>query len=267
MSTLWKQKNYLLDIPYLIAHHITEYDIQKANINVLFELGLIDEEYYDRLNSMDRMKRQVEIGYLIKYNDGIGDKLADGIIQFKQKFFESNNIDDNDILSIKNDAIFLIDKTPKVANFGRVHFIKKNTYTSYMKIQKSIEVYFEFDAIDATISLDIKGISDEKLEKHHQYMATFIADILYYVETGDISSALTYVAEFYNNYVDRKLPIGYYRNFDAMSNYTVFANGIRYDVQYCDSDIMLKSLDISTNLNVIRDINGYLTQMYFNNNR
>ena len=98
-------------------------------------------------------------------------------------------------------------------------------------------------------------------------MATFIADILYYVETGDISSALTYVAEFYNNYVDRKLPIGYYRNFDAMSNYTVFANGIRYDVQYCDSDIMLKSLDISTNLNVIRDINGYLTQMYFNNNR
>lgn len=267
MSTLWEKKNYTLDIPYLIAHHITEYDIQKANINVLFELGLIDEDYYNRLNNMERMKRQIEIGYLIKYNEGLGDRLANGIIQFKKKFFESNKIDDNSVLSIKNDAIFLIDIFPKITEFGRVHFINKNNYTSYIRLQKSIEIYFEYNTVDGTISLDIKGISDDNLEKHHKYMATFIAEVLFYIETGDISSALTYVSEFYNDYIDRKLPVGYYRNFDAMSNYTIFANGVRYDVSYCDSDIMLRSIDISTNLNVIRDINGYLTQMYFNNTK
>ena len=48
MGDLWKQKNYLLDIPYLIAHHIYEYDIQKANINVLRELNYIDDEYYNK---------------------------------------------------------------------------------------------------------------------------------------------------------------------------------------------------------------------------
>lgn len=266
-SELWKNKNYLLDIPYVIAHHIYEYDIQKANINVLRELNIIDDEFYDRLSKMQRMQRQVEIGYLIKYNSGVGDKLAEGILLFKKKFFEANNIDDNDILSIKNDAVFLIDKNPEITDFGIIHFIKKNSYTSYLKLLRNIEVYFEFNAIDCTISLDIKGISDENLEKHHQYMATFIADVLYYIETGDISSALTYVSEFYNNYIERKLHPGYYRNFNADSDYTIMANGIRYSTNYCDSANMLNSLDISNNLEVIRTINGYLTQMYFMNNK
>ena len=266
-SELWKNKNYLLDVPYLIAHHISEYDIQKANISVLRELDLIDDEYYNRLKDMTRMQRQVEIGYLIKYNEGLSDKLADGIASFRKKFFEANEIDDNDILSIKNDAIFLIDKNPSITEFGKVKFIKKNSYTSYMKLGKNIEVYFEHNSVDGTLSLDIKGISDENLEKHHQYMATFIADILYYIETGDISTALTYVSEFYNNYIEKKLHPGYYRNFNADSDYTIQANGINYSVVYCDTDTLFRSLNISVNLNIIRDINGYLTNMYFSNKR
>ena len=136
-----------------------------------------------------------------------------------------------------------------------------------MKLGKNIEVYFEHNSIDGTLSLDIKGISDENLEKHHQYMATFIADILYYIETGDISTALTYVSEFYNNYIEKKLHPGYYRNFNADSDYTIQANGINYSVGYCDTDTLFRSLNISVNLNIIRDINGYLTNMYFSNKR
>ena len=266
-SKLWQEKNYITDIPYIIAHHITEYDIQKANINVLRELNLIDDEFYNKLYIMPRMQRQIEIGYFIKYNNGIGDKLINGIALFRKKFFDVNKIEYSDVLSIKNDAIFLIDKNPHILNFGRVHFIKKNTYTSYMKLNKSIEVYFEYNTIDGTVSLDIKGISDKNLEKHHKYMATFIADILYYIETGDISSALTYLSEFYNNYIERKLHPGYYRNFNAESDYTIISNKNVYSVDYCDSINMIKSIDISTNLNIIRTINGYLTQIYFNNNR
>ena len=114
MGSLWKSKNYLMPVPYLIAHHIYEYDIQKANISVLRELNLIDEDYYQRLYKLPRMQRQVEIGYLIKYTDGLSDKLSEGIASFRKSFFEANNIEDEDILSIKNDAIFVIDKTPNV---------------------------------------------------------------------------------------------------------------------------------------------------------
>ena len=91
MGDLWKNKNYLLDVPYIIAHHIYEYDIQKANINVLRELDIIDDDYYNRLANMPKIKRQVEIGYLIKYTDGLSDKLAEGIALFRKKFFDSNN--------------------------------------------------------------------------------------------------------------------------------------------------------------------------------
>lgn len=266
MGDLWKSKNYLLQVPYLIAHHIYEYDIQKANISVLRQLNLIDEEYYQRLYKLPRMQRQVEIGYLIKYTDGLGDKLADGIASFRKKFFESNNIEDEDILSIKNDAIFVIDKTPTVLEFGKVKFIKKNSYTTFIKLN-NIEVYFEYNTIEGTASLDIKGISDKKLELHHQYMASIIADIIYYIETGDIESGLTYLSDFYNKYIERKLPYEYYRNFNSDSDYTISANGTLYSVPNCTSDSMFRALDISVNLNVLRELYGYLTNIYFSKSR
>lgn len=261
MSELWKEKNYLNPLPYLISHHITEYDIQKANINVLYNLGLINQDYYDRLNKADRMERQIEIGYLLKYTEGLYDKLSKGIEDFRHKFFDANGIEDGDILSIKNDAIFIIDKNIKVTKFDNIVFREKNTYTSYMKLN-SIEVYFENDPVDGTASLDIKGISDVNLDKHHQYMATFIADMMMYMESGDIESGLTYLGEFYNNYVDRKLDIGYYRNFNAESDYNIMANGTVYSVPYCNPN-MARSIDISCNLGIIRLINSYLTNMYF----
>lgn len=267
-SELWKQKNYLLDIPYLIAHHIYEYDIQKANINILRELRLIDDDYYNKLLKMKRMQRQMEIGYLIKYNEGLGDKLANGILQYKKRLFEENGIEDSDILSIKNDAVFIIDKNLKNTKFGRVHFVKKNSYTSFVKLTKTIEIYFEYNTIDSTMSLDIKGISEENLQKHHEYMATFLAEILYYVETGSIAEALTYAGDFYNNFISYKLPVGYYRNFNAESDFIINANGTTYSVNYIiDSDVMLRSVDIGYNVEILRTINGYLSQIYFTNNR
>ena len=50
-TTLWEKTTYTVDIPYIIAHNIYEYDIRKANINVLLALGLIDKDYYYKINS------------------------------------------------------------------------------------------------------------------------------------------------------------------------------------------------------------------------
>lgn len=263
MSTLWERKNYLIDAPYIIAHNIYEYDIQKANINILFALGIIDREYYDKLYNMSRMDRQVEIGYMIKYTEGLGDKLSEGIKLYRKKMFEANGLEDENILSIKNDAIFVIDKKLKITEFDNVKFILKNRYSTYIKLNRSIEVYFESNIVDGTISLDIKGISDEKLELHHKYIATVVADVLYFIETGDINSGLTYIGELYNSYVERKLQPGYYRNFNAESDFTINANGMTYSIPCCLDYQTLMTLDISYNLNIIRELYGYLTNIYF----
>ena len=135
-SELWKNKNYLLDIPYVIAHHIYEYDIQKANINVLYELNLIDSDYYDRLCKMDRMSRQVEIGYLLKYNEGLSDKLSAGIELYRKKLFYSNNIEDMEMKQNQKQK-FVDGQNVKYA--GIITSIKKK-YTKNNKIMAFITV-------------------------------------------------------------------------------------------------------------------------------
>ena len=45
MDNLYEKKNYLNPIPYLFSD-IREYDISKANINILFAKGIIDEDKY-----------------------------------------------------------------------------------------------------------------------------------------------------------------------------------------------------------------------------
>ena len=266
MSELWKHQNYLLDIPYLISHHIYEYDIQKANINVLYALGEITKEYYDVLSEMTKKQREIDVGYMLRDYKGLSDKLKEGIAYYRKKLFKNNNLEDRDILAIKNDAIFVIDKQLKNTKFDNVVFLQKNRYSIFLKLSKHLEVYFESDMVNGTISLDVKGIRDDKLELHHKYMASVIADVLYYMETKDINSGLTYLSEIYNAYVDKKLPMGYYRNFDAESKYNIRINNSVYEIDYC-TDSMSNCIDISCNLEILRTLYGYLTNLYIQQNR
>ena len=265
MSELWKQQNYLVDIPYLISNHIYEYDISKANINVLYALGEITKEYYDVLNDMTKLQREIDVGYMLRDYKDLSDKLKDGIAYFRKQLFEKNNLEDRDILAIKNDAIFVINKQLKYTTFGNVEFVLKNRYSIFLKLSKHLEIYFESDMVNGTISLDVKGIKDDKLELHHKYMASVIADVLYYMETKDINSGLTYLSEVYNAYVDKKLPIGYYRNFNAESKYIIRIGNSVYEMDYC-TESMFNNIDIGCNLEILRNLYGYLTNLYMQQN-
>lgn len=268
-SSLWQKQTYTIEAPYIIAHNIYEYDIRKANINVLFSLGLIDKDYYDKLDHMSRMERQVEIGFLIKEDPALYDKLSAGIKEYKRKLFEANGVEDTDIVSIKNDAVFIKDKMLDTTEFGNVKFILKNSYTSFIKLGRMLttEVYFASDMVNGTASIDVKGIKDEVLEYHHKYMASIIADVILSLECGDIQDALTYITEIYNSYIERKLDIGYYRTFNSDSVFPIVANGKIYQMPYCDPQ-HVNALDISYNLNyIIRKLYDYAIQMYFSSNR
>lgn len=262
--TLWNQKNYLLDIDYLIATAISEYDIRKANISVLYSEGVIDRSYYEYLYSTDRMTRQVEVGYMIRNNKEIGDILNNGIAKYRKMFFEANGLTNNDILSIKNDAIFVMKKTPKILTFGNIEFVNKNDYTSFLKFLRKKEIYFKSDMVNQTIQIDVKGISDENLEKHRDYMMQVISDIIYFIEVGDIKTGIEYLSNFYNQYISLNLPIGYYRNFDEESKFIIKAGIGYYSMDTCFDDKMKSVIDISCNINVIRDLYGILISIYFN---
>lgn len=258
---LYELKNYLIDIDYIFSVYIYEFDISKANINILLWKNAITKELYDLLYNSSREYRQVQVGYMLKDN-ALSKILEQGLIDAKKLFFESNNLNDEDIFSIKNDAIFILNKFPKITKFDNIEFVLKNTYTTYIKFMRKLELYYHSNKVHNTQVIDIKGINDKTLELHKNYMLDILCYILYLVELGNLEEAVDVLKTFMIQYSNRELDIGYYRNFNAESNYIVNANGKMYGISDID-DNNKSNINISYNLNILRELYSILTNLYF----
>lgn len=268
-SNLWEMTNYTTDVSYIGSQYIYEYDIRKANINVLYELGILDDEYYDKLDKMEREDRQVEIGYMLKHNEGLYDKLADGIKSFRKAFFESNGLEDHNIVSIKNDAIFVTGKVCKNCKFGeKVEFVRKGISTTFIKLPNKVEIYASVDRIDQGVFMNIKGIKDDNYDKHLP-MIQFLINCIYFLEIGDYSTGMDHVNEIYDIYTSRQAKIGLYRTFDSTSAFMVKVNDSVYalpeldvndNVHVPDGYDIRDNLIINTNLEIIRFMYGLFAQ-------
>jgi hypothetical protein len=265
---LWDKVNYTADISYLTNIFITEYDISKCNINVLYTKGIIDKSTYDYLYNSERMVRQTYVGKLQKDDPKVVRALKDGIIEAKKMFFEANGIEDRDVLSIKNDAVFLINKKPKVTKFGLIEFLPKGLYTSFFKF-RGIEVYYYYNNMNKMEYIEVKGISNENLAKHEGYFLQLLKDVFYSIQINGPEITLRMIKDFYIDYIARKLPIEYYRKFDTSSNYhynctTIINTGFEAEFVLA-SDI--DTVDISYNLDILMQLQRYVVSMYFNKNR
>lgn len=235
--------------------------MQKANISVLFDAGAISKEYYEYLYVADRMTRQIEIGYLLRNDSSLSNVLSDGIMNFRRKLFESNNLSESDVVAIKNDAVFVMKNRLKILEFGIVKFVEKNKYSTFIKIGK-LEIFFRSNIVDGTSDIDVKGISDKTLEKHKNGILPIIATLLMYLESGDIQSAVDYISDMYLLYINRKLSIDCYRQFDSDSLYYIKTGYSTYSADRIG--YMTSGLDISYNLNIMRQLYGLAVNIYFN---
>ena len=256
---LFKEKNYTIALPYIFNQYIREYDISKANINILFAENAISKELYDHLYNSDRMYRQVYIGKMIRNNETIQEILNNGIIKYKQKFFEVNGITDNDIVSIKNDAVFVLNKAPRILKFDNVQFVHKNTYTSFIKLNE-LEVYY--GSFKDSEVIDIKGIKDEDLEKYHLDFLNIIIDFFRTVQKRGPEITLQYITEIINDYVKLKLPVNYYRRFRSSNDFVLNTQIVSYGINYID-EIYKSKLDISYNLFILRIMHMYASQLLY----
>lgn len=266
---LYEEINYTADISYLTNTFITEFDISKANINILYLNKVIDEETYQYLYSAERMVRQKYVGMLQKNNPQITKVLQNGIIEAKKQLFTANNIQDYDVLMIKNDAVFVINRNLEYTDFGLIKFIPKNVYTSFYKIDNPIikmEMLYYYSNIDKKEYLHIKGVSDSVLSLHKDYFYQVLKDIFYSVQTSGVETAMRMIKDIYIQYINYQLPSGYYRKFDNTSNYH-FNSFSKLSTGYSIDNIdesMKSKLDISYNLHILMEIQKILISIYFN---
>lgn len=249
MQPLYELVHYQADIEYLFNTHIREYDMRKANISCLFHLGLINQETYQKLYDAPRMDRQVFVGKMIGKNSLVGKKLADCIIQSKKALFERNKIQDWEVLSINNDAIYTIDKklsTTKVASC--IEFVLKNEYTSFLSLLNLKLLYSS-----TTGEITVKGISDDTVMIYHKkYMLDYIAFLFDLIESGRYRSAYERIRSFQQSYILGELPLGYYREFNNMSLFKskYVIGGSTYYLDLDDSEHMEEAPESIDNLDI-----------------
>ena len=213
MNTLYKHDKYLnKDIEYLIANEIIEYDMREAGFNIIKCFNLVSPAEIQRLEKMSKNQRKIEIGLMQIRNKGLKEKLKDGFMECRRIFFNANGLQEDDILSIKKDAIFLL-KPCTNTKFKNIEFAEKNRYTSYYYLN-NLEFYYNNED-----KLDVKGINDTLLELHKDGFLLFLKDLFRYKETEDDLITLKFVKEFSDEYKRFMLPVEFYRELSKDSMY------------------------------------------------
>ena len=257
--------NYTAPIDYIVSSYIREYDISNANINILLYKNLISLDDYKIYSNLDRFKRQYTIGMLQRKDKTIAKELNDGFKEIMDLFIKSNNIKEYEILSIKKDAIYLINKIPNITSFSNIEFITKNTYTSFYKISK-LEFYYFSSKINNLEQIDIKGINDEKIKLHENDFLEFLL-ILFETAENNINDSVDLITTYYNRYINHELDIGHYREFNSRSQFRLITDS-RYSTFFADildNDFSRSNINIYYNLNIIVELYKIFTRVIFQN--
>lgn len=211
MSDLYKRTNYLnKDIEFLFGEEIIEYDIQSAGFNIIKKFKFLPDETVRWLESLDKHTRHVKIGLLERDNEVLKKNMKRGFVACRKKLFIENHLQDEDILSIKKDAIFVKGLRLTNTEFDNIHFIEKNVYTSFLFLNK-IEFYMNDE------TCDIKGINDILAVLHKDYMLDVFREFAGVMRHSVLKKQLDFVKEVASAYRRRDLRNGYYRELNRRS--------------------------------------------------
>ena len=97
-------------------------------------------------------------------------------------------------------------------------------------------------------------------------MIDFLKTLFYTVEVEGVEVAISLLQNFAYNYLNRELPIGYYRRLSSLSGYeTNMTNtlGARYIISGIDESY-LSNIEIGYNYSILMNLYKYLASMYFN---
>lgn len=218
-SSLFKNTNYLAKGVTVVQNRITEYDIRHSNTSILREARLLKTSTLDALDALPGKDRKVIVGKMILKDRSIQKVISRGVKEAKRKLFEANGVQDSEILSIKNDAVFIIGRKLRYTTFGTIEFRPKNVYSLYLNIEK---IEFYYDKVRDTV--DVKGVNDIVVEDpdHQAGMVQFFSTVMKYLVFDRRDKLRQYLIEFSEDYKAKKLPVQYYKEFNSYNVYRTY---------------------------------------------
>lgn len=222
----------------LITHSsIIEWDIRSGNTSMMREYQLAPENLISKIEKMNKNERVKTVGIMMKKKD-FSKALEESFNDAMKRFIKVNQIEEDEIVSIKRDAIYLRAKEPKLTQLGdHITFRPKGSYVAFL-LMNGYEFYLK-----STGTFDIKGISDELIPLHENglldFIKTFLQDFDY-----DTIGLNQYCKEFVSVYKRKELPFDYYREFDNTSAFRLVEGTSEYRVsEIGESDVDALQID------------------------
>lgn len=197
-KTLWMNP----DIEYVFRKNIVEYDMQSASLSISRRFHLIPDEEIDRLDRMPKEKRTKEIGMKQKYDKEFSESMINGVLQTRKEFIETNKLTDDTIITLHSDALMFIQKHPVIDHIDGVPFIKKHSWTSYVRYGR-IEMFYSEGVID------YKGIPKQMLQQHTLGINQYLLKVFGMIEDNN-DEVYNYISRFQKLYLQDKLPEYFY---------------------------------------------------------
>jgi len=200
------------NIEYLFGEDIIEYDAKDAGFNIIKQYKLLPDDKIRELSMLGKgIDRHISIGKLQRDDKEFSNKLLEKFAEVRSIFISTNNLSNDNIISVKKDAIFTIGYCKRL-KFGTIEFSAKNHYTSYIRFpyNNNLEIYYSND------NMDIKGMGDSAINRHRLYMYEFIRSTIQMIENNN-PQVKRFIMKFINDYKSQNLDEEYYIEFNNKS--------------------------------------------------
>ena len=224
----------------LVISDIYEYDMRRGGLSIIKEKKLLSDEEISKLESMAKHDADVTIGKMERINDTLRDGKKNGFTEYRLLFGELNELTDDDIISVKKDAIFCRKYCPNNKIGTYIEFREKNHYDAFLQLPRpnKLELYWNSD----TDNIDVKGIIEKKVELHKDYMLKEIARVIRKLATYDTIGAQKELVKFMNEYKFGRLQPNYFRQLNPDS--TLLIDNGEFDKTFNYLNVLIPLLNI-----------------------
>lgn len=181
--------------------NIYEYDIHKANISCLLEMGEISQEQYDMLKDIPKDERSKFVAAFEKLEKDTAKDYRKYVAIALEKFKALNDIKEKDIIEIAFDAIWLDKEVSNLQVTENIRFICKRKASSILEIKK---VKFYFNSADNTFFQ--RGLG----QKESPWFE-IIKEYMRLSELGDNKSLTKFINDFREKYINKNLDEKFYQ--------------------------------------------------------
>ena len=208
-KTLWMNP----DMEYVIRQNIVEYDMQQASLSVSRRFHLMDDAKLDILERMPKEKRTKEVGLMQREDKVLSDNIIDGILQTRKEFIETNQLNEDTIITLHSDALMFIQKRVITDNIHGVPFIHKHSWSSYIRYGR-VEMFYSDGCID------YKGIPKPMLQQHTLGINQYLLNVFSLLEDNN-PDIFPFLTRFQRMYLQDKLPEYYYLPFGTVGKHKI----------------------------------------------